>query len=741
MNDQVAPPGSPAAQQAMASDDPGRSGAPRTAPAGTGQPYLHHLVSAVSAPAMALSGRDGQVRREGAQGLYVRDVRALSEVVLSIGGAEPICLHYELVGGASNEFRSLVAGPGKGGPDPKVFALRHREVHPWGMVERISLSSYEPQMLHCQVELSLSCDFAGIAAVKAGAPALPRTATTVEGGLRWEIPERCSTRVAAAPRPETVDPAGGLIAWDIEVAPRETTTVTLSVEFSEDAAKAPVVAAPPARAELQAPEVVSPDQRLAKWVEMSVADLAQLRMVAPGHPDEVFMAAGVPWYLTLFGRDSIWAARMLLPLGTELALGTLSALARRQGRSDDQITGEQPGKIPHELRRSTSYDLDASGRYNHNYFSLPPVYYGTVDATPLWVCLLHDTWRWGAPEARVETLLRPMTGCLEWVGRESLDERGFLSYIDASGRGLATQGWKDSGDAVQSRDGRLAEGPVALCEVQGYAYEAAMGGAELLDAFGIPGGERWRVFARDLAERFRASFWVEDAEGLYPAIALDGEGRPVDALSSNIGHLLGTGILSPEECELVARRLGQPDLASSFGLRTLAASSCGYNPMSYHCGSVWPHDTAISIAGLSHVGTPTAEKAAASLVEGLLSAAESFGYRMPELYGGEERAASAGPVPYPASCHPQAWTAAASVAVLSSLLGLEPDVPRRRARLAPSRAGKSLRSVDGLFVAGSKVKVELPAPGAGEAAEARLIGMPGRLQVDKELGNKVGNPW
>lgn len=729
MNDQVAPQGSPAVKQATAIDGPEHSGGSRTETAGTGQPRLHDLVSAVCAPAMALSARDGQVRRQGAQGLYVRDIRALSEVVLSVGGAEPISLHCELMGGAGNEFRCLVAGPEKDGPDPKVLALRRREVHPWGMVERISLSSYEPRALRYHVELSLSCDFAGIAAVKRGMPTLPRTATAVDGGLSWDVPGRCSTRATAAPRPETVDPARGLIAWEIEVAPRETATVSLSVEFSEDAAKAPVDAAPPASAWLQAPEVVSPDQRLSKWVEVSVADLAQLRMVAPGHPDEVFVAAGVPWYLTLFGRDSIWAARMLLPLGTELALGTLSALARRQGRSDDRRTGEQPGKIPHELRRSTSYDVDASGRHDRNYFSLPPVYYGTVDATPLWVCLLYDTWRWGAPEAQVEALLRPMLGCLEWVAGESLDQRGFLSYIDASGRGLANQGWKDSRDAVQSRTGRLAEGPVALCEVQGYAYEAAVGGAELLHAFGVPGGERWRAFARDLAERFRASFWVEDAEGPYPAIALDGRGRPVDALSSNIGHLLGTGILSPEESELVARRLGQPDLSSSFGLRTLAASSSGYNPMSYHCGSVWPHDTAISIAGLTRVGTPTAVRAAASLIEGLLSAAESFGYRMPELYGGQERAAFAGPVPYPASCHPQAWTAAASVAVLSSLLGLEPDIPRRRARVAPMATSACLQSVDGLYIAGSRVKVELCGPTGNEQREARLIGLPGGIKL------------
>ena len=731
MNDQVAPEASPASTRGVGAPTK-RTGDELSAPVATGQPYLHDLVSSVCAPAMALSGRDGQVRLGGAQGLYVRDVRALSGIVLSVGDVEPVSLHYELIGGAENEFCSVAGGPKEGDPDPKLLVLRHREVLAWGMVEHISVRSYEARALRCHIELLLSCDFAGMAAVKDGMPTLPRPAGALKEGLTWEIPDRCSTRATGTPRPGTIDAAQGLLAWDIEIPQRGVTTVSLSVEFSEDAANAPVEAPPYGRAEFHAPEVVAADRRVAKWVEVSLADLARLRMVAPGHPGEVFLAAGAPWYLTLFGRDSLWAARLLLPLGTELALGTLSALARRQGRSDNQRTGEQPGKIPHELRRDSSYDIDATGRRERNYFSLPPIYYGTVDATPLWVCLLHDAWLWGAPEERVEALLAPMTRCLEWTAGYACDDRGFLSYIDASGHGLANQGWKDSADAVQYRDGQLAKGPVALSEVQGYAYEAAIGGAELLDAFGVPGGDRWRTFAEDLAKRFRASFWVEDADGPYPAIALDGSGTPVDSLTSNIGHLLGTGILRADESELVARRLGQPDLASGFGLRTLAASSAGFNPVSYHCGSVWAHDTAIAIAGLARAHTPSSERAVTSLVEGLLSAAESFGYRVPELYGGNDRRTSAGPVPYPASCHPQAWTAAASVATLTSLLGLEPDVPHRFVRVAPNcSTGTWLRSVDGIFIAGSKVKVELPGPADDYADGARLVGLPGGIRIAK----------
>ena len=395
-------------------------------------------------------------------------------------------------------------------------------------------------------------------------------------------------------------------------------------------------------------------------------------MALPDGPTEVFLAAGAPWYLTLFGRDSIWAARMLLPIGTELALGTLRALARRQGRSFDTLTGEQPGKILHEVRRQTNYDQTSAKVH-----TLPPVYYGTIDATPLWVCLLHDAWKWGLPEADVATLLGPLRCCLDWLAGSVRDGDGFVRYIDESGRGLANQGWKDSSGAIQFRDGRLARPPIALCEVQAYAYEAATAGADLLEAFGLDGPERWRQLAAELADRFRSHFWVADEEGPYPAVALQDDGAPVDSLSSNIGHLLGTGLLSPEESALVARRLGGPDLNSGFGLRTLASSSLGYNPFSYHRGSVWPHDTAIAITGLARTGGEEAQRSANLLIEGLLSAAEAFDYRLPELYSGCGKAGRRRPLPYPASCHPQAWTAASSIAVLAAHLGISPDMPDR----------------------------------------------------------------
>jgi glycogen debranching enzyme len=333
---------------------------------------------------------------------------------------------------------------------------------------------------------------------------------------------------------------------------------------------------------------------------------------------------------------------MLLPFGTGIAAGTLRVLAGLQGTADDPATGEQPGKVMHELRPRTQ-TIPGEG------VTLPPLYYGTVDATALWVVLLHDAWRWGLPDAEVEVLLPHLEAALAWMrDHGDNDGDGFLEYVDTTGQGLANQGWKDSGDSIQWRDGALAEGPIALCEVQGYAYEAAVGGAA----------------------RFAQEFWVDDPDGAYPAVALDVNKRRVDSVTSNIGHLLGTGILDPDGARLVAERLAAAPLAGGYGLRTLSSDDAGFWPLSYHGGSVWAHDTAIAVTGLRREGFADE---AARLGRGLVDAAEAFGYRMPELHAGDARTDAPTPLPYPAACRPQAWSATASVAVLGALLGLEVD--------------------------------------------------------------------
>ncbi|WP_375390121.1 amylo-alpha-1,6-glucosidase, partial [uncultured Amnibacterium sp.] len=336
--------------------------------------------------------------------------------------------------------------------------------------------------------------------------------------------------------------------------------------------------------------------------------------------------------------------------------GTLRVLARIQGTATDDATGERPGGIVHELRRGDNALGDGA-------VVLPPRYYGTIDATPLWILLLHDAWRAGLPDSAVRDLLPALTAALGWL-RDAVPADGFLAYLDTSGHGLANQGWKDSGDSVQWRDGTLASGPIALCEVQAYAHEAALAAVVLLRAIG-DGAEAdgWQRWAADLKARFRPAFWVDDADGGFPAIALDAHGRAVDSLTSNIGHLLGTGILDARDEARVAALLVDERLDSGYGVRTLATDMAGYWPLGYHGGSVWTHDTAIAVRGLLRAGFPAEAR---RLAEGLLLASRAFDARMPELHGGDPALAGA-PVPYPAACRPQAWSAAAAIVVRDAL--------------------------------------------------------------------------
>ena len=686
------------------------------------QPQLNGLVAAFVAPALCLSDEDGQIRPGGAGGVFVEDRRLLSELVLVVDGVEPSPLSRELGGGAENRFEAACFNLGTAVPDPTVLVTRRRRVHSDGLVERCNFRSYDRAALRFVVELRLSADFAEMAEVKSGALPEALLAASDGGALRWSDEEGGSVVASASPVPEVIEADGGRMAWVVDLEPGSEVTVSLTVRRTGTAAGAavvrPVVASPGAPARFASGDgaalvVGAGDLRLGRLLGRSLADLEALQLVTVDRPDDVFLAAGVPWFLTLFGRDSIWAARMLLPIGADLALGTLRTLAHRQGRHSDPLTGEAPGKILHELRRSPTHH--ERWRRDGRPLSLPSAYYGTVDATLLWVCLLHDAWRFGADEAEVERLLDPMLGCLGWLSSSLGGRDGFVSYVDESGSGLENQGWKDSHDGIQFRDGRIARAPLALCEVQAYAYEAAVGGAALLDAFGRPGSSRLLEVADGLAARFRRRFWVEDADGPYPAVALDAAGAAVDSLASNIGHLLGTGLLDGAEEDLVARRLASAELDSGFGVRTLATSSAGFNPLSYHAGSVWAHDTAIALTGLTRAAGDAGRPAAASLIEGLLSAAERFEHRMPELYAGHQRGERHAPDPYPASCRPQAWSMAASVVIVSCLLGLWADVPHGKLHVAPLESAVGLRSVDGVRIGTRVVSLRLGERGAVEA--------------------------
>ncbi|MFF3143427.1 glycogen debranching N-terminal domain-containing protein [Streptomyces sp. NPDC057927] len=672
-------------------------------------PFLHDTVVTLCAPSFAISPADGQLDG-GADGFYHGDSRALTRLTVAAEGITLAPVAGGLTGADRADFRALLRGLGEVTADPVVALRRGRTVSSGRLEETFEISNAGTRHVRFRLSVGVATDLARMERVRSGDVPDEVPAVAVEGQLAWSR-DGFAVRLLSTPAPDALDTAAGRLSYDVELAPSQSWSVlVVCTAAHDDGDQFP--AAPADQVPWRTPVLHSADRRFDRWLEQSVADLDRLRLTdgpsADGDTDgeggntDQFLAAGAPWYLTLFGRDSIWAARMLLPLGTDLAAGTLRTLARRQGRVVDPATEEQPGKILHEVRRTALEFTDA--------FTLPPVYYGTVDATPLWITLLHDAWRWGLDPQEVEQLLPHTESALSWMrdhGEEGGD--GFLKYIDHTGRGLANQGWKDSDDAILHRDGRLAAAPLALCEVQAYAYEAARGGAALLRAFGRPGADEWEAWAERLAGRFRKRFWMEDAQGPYPAVALDRDGRPVDSVTSGFGHLLGTGLLNGEESALLAARLSAPDLDSGHGLRTLSSASVGFNPYGYHTGSIWPHDTAIAVHGLVRAGFP---RPAASLAAGLLTASADFDARLPEVFAGHGSRAGTRPAPYPASCRPQAWAAAASVLVLRSALGLDADVPGGTVTVAPTFAHEyGPLTTTGLQVAGGPLGVTVTADG------------------------------
>ncbi len=663
------------------------------------QPYLHQLVTVLRAPTVALGAPDGQLRAQGVQGVYAYDTRTLSALVVTVDGTEPECLGTQLDGADAARSTYVVRGVGDPMPDPTVFLHRTRRVEEDRVVETLRLRSRASEPLTLRLQVHLACDLADLDAVKQGERPTPVAPVADDAGLHWAGPTaRSDLRVQPPATTTATDQHGADLAWDVQLDAGASAEVSLTVTGGALGTPAPFGAAHVRP--WHDVTVDADDSRVAPLAGRGLVDLESL-LLRDGA--DVFAAAGSPWFFTLFGRDSLWTARLMLPFGTDLALGTLRALARRQGVRDVPETEEQPGKILHEVRRDGLLVGD---------LSLPPVYYGTVDATPLFVTLLVEAWRWGADPAEVRALLPSAERALGWVRTQMADDpTGFVRYLDRTGSGLSNQGWKDSGDSVQWADGRLADAPIALSEVQAYAYEAAVGGADLLDAFDRPGAQDLRVWAHELRDRFRARFWVEDAQGRYPAIALDREGRAVDGVTSNMGHLLGTGILDPDEAATVAARLAGPDLDSGYGLRTLTARSPRFSPLSYHGGAVWPHDTAIAARGLLLEGH---DDVAAALLTGLLAGAGGFADRLPELYAGVQSDDSA-PLPYPASCRPQAWSAAAGTCVATLALGLRPDVPRGVLVVAPptSRPWGEL-AVQGLRLAGAPLAVTVHRDGSAD---------------------------
>jgi glycogen debranching enzyme len=623
----------------------------------------------------AVSGSSGDILPHRAHGVFHRDTRVLSRLEVLVGGRS-----LEPLGGAGEapaqaEFVGRVSLPDS--IDSPIVAVRRRYIGA-GLHEEVEIRNFDSASVNLDVQILVEADFSTIPEVRDGPASAPHPVRVVN---ETEI--------------EIADGAYGALVARVSGAPSRTSTsgftfkptiaaggswkTCLTASFGSDEA-AVDGGCPSARTGARAlsrrvqawrktfPTVRSSWPAVDHLYRTGVSDLALLLMEDFGGEEELIVAAGVPWFMTLFGRDSILTALMALPFNRELATGVMRALARRQGRARDKRSEEEPGKILHEVRFRHAFPGQSGGAY-----------YGTVDATPLFVTLVGQAWKWGLSWEHVQELLPAVREAVLWMlTYGDRDGDGYLEYR-GNHHALRNQGWKDSWDGIQSKDGRIPEGPIALCEVQGYKYMALLEARRLFQEAGdLDMAEGLGREATRLGERFRSDFWMED-EG-YVALALDGEGRQVDAVTSNPAHLLWTGILSVDQAASVAARLVSPDLFSGWGLRTLSSSNAGYRPVSYQVGSVWPHDTLVAAGGLARAGF-TDE--ALTLVRGLLAAAPHFSYRLPELFSGFSRREFPFPVSYPASCSPQAWSGASVLLLIRILAGLDADVPRGRLSIRP----------------------------------------------------------
>jgi glycogen debranching enzyme len=672
-------------------------------------------VTLVEGATFCVSASSGDMVHEHPHGLFVADTRMLSCWQLAVDGHLVEVL--SALEDPAEPYRATFIGrtsPRRWLADSTLLVLRNRYIGD-GMREDVVLRNLGAEPAAVVLTITADTDFADLFAVKEGRVRPAR-------GVVLDVRSDCLTftqaggddsrsAVVTASADPVVSP--GRFTFRVVVPARSEWSTCLALEVSIDGNRIPprhrcgepVEASPSARRmqawRLSNPRIETPDGVLAEAIAASSRDLGALQIMDPEHPDCPVVAAGAPWFMALFGRDSLLTGWMSLSLDPQLALCTLRTLARLQGTRVDPLTEEEPGRILHEVRLGREAALHLGGG---------TAYYGTADATPLFVMLLGELDRWGGlPAADRAGLLEAADRALAWVDEHGdIDDDGFVEYRRHTDRGLANQGWKDSFDGINHADGRLAAPPIALCEVQGYVYAAFRARAALADGDGdTTTAKHWRGRAARLKAAFNHWFWMPDREAI--AIALDGAKEQVDSISSNMGHCLWTGIVDDDKAAAVAAHLAGPRLDSGFGLRTLATDMGAYNPMSYHNGSVWPHDTAIGVAGLGRYGFPDE---AHRLALGLVDAAGHFGGRLPELYCGFDRGEFDRPVPYPTSCSPQAWAAASPRLVLRSLLGLDPDLPAGLVRLAPALPQRMLPlRLRNVPLAGGRLDITVDADG------------------------------
>jgi glycogen debranching enzyme len=659
----------------------------------------------------------GDIHRDSrGLGLYRADTRVLSCSVLRVDGARPTLLRGDI----DENFRStiqLTNAEVRRDPGDKIAAdrslarqalgfTRSRTIGA-GLHEQMAVANFTDHPESVTVDLAVGVDAADIFEVRGYArEATGQPLSIVVGADRLafghlgrdgmvrrtqvgfsgaevlsgeDLPEHARIPGASVVlRWRLAVEAGGRVELDWTVwadeAPQDSTRDDRIPEVTIGPEPIPVVDEADGTAAYQdwragMAAVASDNELFDRLIERSVSDLRLLLNDGPG-PGERYLAAGVPWFATLFGRDAMIAAYESIAFQPELAIATLEVLAARQAVDDDPETDAEPGKILHEIRTG---EMARTGE-------LPfACYYGSVDSTPLWLILLGETYDWTGDDALVERLWPNALAALAWIDQYGdIDGDGFVEYRRRAKRGLINQGWKDSTDAIRDRDGQTAEPPIALAEVQGYVHDAKRRMARLARRRGETDlAVRLEREADELRRKFDAAFWVAD-RGFY-AMALDGAKGQMDALASNVGQALWGGIVDPARASAVVSTLSGGALDSGWGVRTYGAGQPGYNPLGYHTGSVWPHDNALIVAGIKRYGF---DLEASALAGQIFEAAQRFpDLRLPELYCGFDRRDVGVPVPYPVACSPQAWSAAASLLLVRTMFGARANASERTLEL------------------------------------------------------------
>jgi glycogen debranching enzyme len=610
-------------------------------------------------------------------GLVQADTRFLNRWVLTLNGAPFLSLRAGVVDHYSAAF--FLTNPRLPGMDANAVGVRRLRLVGRGLRERIELSNYASETLRLELRLGVGSDFADLFEIKDQVRDRSQEIVRDHAGdgsrirfLYRHADFEAETVVQVSTPATRIE--GDDFVWELEMPPdgEWSCEVTVPLELGPNEIQPvhrafgevfePSATDPVAKWRAQLPRLRSDSHLLQEVLERSGEDLITLRInVRLGGEEIVLPAAGLPWFLTLFGRDTLITAYQTLSFGQGLAQGALLALAALQGTKRDDFKDEEPGKILHEFR---SGELTRLGLKPHN------PYYGTADATLLWLILLSEYWRWTGNDDLVRSLRDKVLAAVDWIDRfGDRDGDGYVEYQTRSPQGLGNQCWRDSWDGVQFADGTIPTLPIATCEIQAEIYDAKLRVAELADGPLADAGlaERLRREAATLQHRFNEDFWIDERGGYY-AIGLDGDKRQIDSMTSNIGQLLWSGIVPQDRAESIARQLMSDAMFSGWGIRTLSTGDKGYNPLGYHTGTVWPHDNSLIVHGLYRYGF---RDEANRLALALLDAAAFSGYRLPEAFSGYPRAHTGFPVPYPTACSPQAWATGTPLVFVRAMLGLE----------------------------------------------------------------------